>query len=382
MQSKLIYALIYVAGIATSLIVQELLRFAFRRASHRAANTLLGRAVLRRTRSKGCSIVERLESRWGMTLGGISTPWVVIGVGPYKNEHIECYYNPHSQTLPEELQRDYERLATDLRKRKRAGEDVPYNSDVFKLTKFHVSSRTDNMEEPKLILHFAPVTYYEMLATDQRLDVPITQRGVTMTTRERYVISSDLRLGPIAEISSFWSIGLSIVTADGFMLIAERGATAVDRNAFGPAVAEGVSRIKDSTARGAPDNFMAARRGLEEELGIPLQPSELTWLSFGANSVVCEYALIGYVRSPFSLNEITRRRSFGAKDAWETKTLHSVDFNPQAVAEFCGEASRRFTPFGLAAIIFTLMHEFGFRDTEAAFKRVRVRSSQDLPSYL
>jgi hypothetical protein len=381
-ESKLIYCLVYVAGLATSLVVGELLRFAFRRASYRAASTLLGRAVLRRTRSKGYSIVERLDSRWRMTLGGISTPWVVIGIGPYNNTHIECYYHPGGHELPEELRQSYENLAADLQQRKLAGEDVPYNSDIFKLAKFHVSSRTDNLEEPKLILHFAPTTYYEMLATDQRLDIPITSRGVTMTTRERYVMSNDLRSSPVAEIASFWSIGLSIITADGYILIAERGATAVDRDAFGPAVAEGVSRAKDSTALGAPDNFRAACRGMEEELGIPLQSDELTWISFGANSAVCEYALIGCVRSAFSLDEIIRRRSFWAKDAWETRTLHSVDFNPQAVAEFCGDPSRRFTPFGLAAIVFTLMHEFGFRDTELAFKKVRVHSSQDLPSYL
>lgn len=128
-----------------------------------------------------------------MALGGINTPWVVIGVGPYKNEHIECYYHPNSPALPAELQQEYEHLAVELRQRKSTGDDVPYNSDVFKLVRFHVSSRTDNLEEPKLVLHFAPTTYYEMLATDRRLDIPITSRGVTLTTRERYIIANDLR---------------------------------------------------------------------------------------------------------------------------------------------------------------------------------------------
>jgi hypothetical protein len=159
------------------------------------------------------------------------------------------------------------------------------------------------LEEPKLILHFTPITYYEMLATDQRLDISITWRGATMTTRERYALSNDLRSSPVAEIASFWSIGLSVVTADGFLLISERGLTTVDRNAYGPAAAEGASRAKDSNALGAPNNFNAARRGMEEELGIPIQLEELTWLTFGANSVVCEYGLIGYVRSPFFLDE-------------------------------------------------------------------------------
>ena len=203
-----------------------------------------------------------------------------------------------------------------------------------------------------------------------------------MTTRERYVVDVDLRSAPIAEISTFWSIGLSLITADGFMLIAERGATAVDRHVFGPAVAEGVSRTKDSTALGAPDNVRAARRGVEEELGLPFDENELIWLGFGANAAVCEYALIGCIHSSFSLDEIERRRALTARDAWETHTMHSIEFTPQAVAEFCGKPGRRFTPFALAAISYALIHEFGFRNTEAAFKNVHVRSSQSLPSYI
>jgi hypothetical protein len=91
--------------------------------------------------------------------------------------HIECYYHPGSLQLPEELRQSYEHLTADLRQRRLDGDDVPYNSDVFRLVKFHVSSRTDNLEESKLILHFAPTTYYEMLATDRRLDIPLTRRA-------------------------------------------------------------------------------------------------------------------------------------------------------------------------------------------------------------
>lgn len=59
--SRFSYALVYVAGLASTIVVEEILRFTFRRASHRAANTLLGRAVLRRTKSKRNSIMEKLS---------------------------------------------------------------------------------------------------------------------------------------------------------------------------------------------------------------------------------------------------------------------------------------------------------------------------------
>jgi hypothetical protein len=166
------------------------------------------------------------------------------------------------------------------------------------------------------------------------------------------------------------------------LVIGERGSTAVDPGVFAPAVAEGASRVKDATSTGAPDHLAIARRGMEEELGIPLQSHELTWLTFGANPVVCQYALIGYVNSRFSWDEILRRRSVGVKDAWESRQLHAVEFMPQTVAEFCGHEDRRFTLFGTAAILYTLIHEFGLRDVEAAFEGLRIRSSHDRNEFL
>jgi hypothetical protein len=207
------------------------------------------------------------------------------------------------------------------------------------------------------------------------------QFGVRQTLRRKYAGDADLRIKPIPELANYWNLGLSVVTSDRFLLMSERGATAMDPDVFGPAVAEGVSRPKDSTAPGAPDNLSAARRGMEEELGIPLDPSELTWLSFGASSKDCEYVLIGCVFSRFSLDEVRRRRSVGVKDAWENKELHAVEFDPQAVAEFCSRG-QRFSPYALACIVHTLIYEFGLRDTEAAFVNKHVRSSHDLPGWL
>jgi hypothetical protein len=59
---------------------------------------------------------------------------------------------------------------------------------------------------------------------------------------------------------------------------------------------------------------------MAEELGIEIEPDELTWLSFGANSYLCEYGLIGRVDTGWTAARIDARRSTGAaKDNWETK---------------------------------------------------------------
>jgi hypothetical protein len=290
---------------------------------------------------------------------------------------------PVHPIYPADVEESFRLVCEDIVAREARGDEVPYDSDGWKLTSFHVSSRIGDLEEPRLVLHFAPVRYYRMLATDQRLDVPLTVGGRTYTLRERYAADADLRVSPVPELATHWGVGLSIITADGTLLVSERGNTAVDPYVYFPAVAEGGSRSLDSTAEGAPDHFSIAARGVQEELGVELGEEELTWLSFGANSSLCEYGLIGRVDTSYTLVEIESRRSLGvAKDSWETRKLHPLHFDPDSVARFCSEAGRRFSPFALVCLVHVLVHEFGVSRMESAFSNAKVAVTQHLPRWL
>jgi len=263
---------------------------------------------------------RQLSTRWGTAVGQLWFPWVVASYGPYRPDHIESFCSSVEPIYPPEIEDAYTALHEDVKARADLGEEVPYNSAGYKLVRFHVWARAGSLEEPKLVLHFAPTDFFRMLVTDQRLDVPLTAGGRTYTLRERYAADIDLRIAPVSVLATHWGVGLSVVTADGKLLVSERGNTAVDPHVYFPAVAEGATRPLDLAANGAPDHFNTARRGVLEELGVELRPEELVWLSFGANSYLCEYALIGRVNSPYSFHEIESRRSIGAaKDSWETK---------------------------------------------------------------
>ncbi len=327
--------------------------------------------------------IKRFSTRWGTQVGDVWFPWVVAGFGPYSPQNIESFFDPHEFDYPAEILRIREELETDIRDRKTRGDETPYDSEAFKLVRFHVSDRVTPHEEPRLVLHFRPTTYFTMLATDQRLDVPFTAGGRTQTLRERYATDVDLRVAPVQELATHWGVGLAVVTRDGRLLVSERGNTAVDPNICFPAVAESASRAMDSGPAGAPDQWSIAQRGVREELGIQISPDELAWLSFGANSYLCEYGLIGLVRSSESLDQIERLRSMGAaQDSWETRRLHRVDFNPKAVARFCGDFGRRWSAFGLIAVVHALMAEFGPQQTQAAFEGISVHVVQHLPADL
>lgn len=323
------------------------------------------------------------DTRWGTQIGAVWFPWVVAGYGPYRHELIESFFHSGEPGYPDEVEEAFRTVHEDVRLRSLRGEEVPYDSDDYKLIRFHVSSRTHRDEEPKLVLHFAPTTYYRMLATDQRLDIPHTSGGRTSTLRERYAGDVDLRVAPVPEFATHWGVGLSVITADGRLLISERGNTAVDPHVMFPSVAEGATRAKDGREDGTPDHFSTAARGMIEELGVSLEPAELTWLSFGANSFLCEYGLVGRVDSTFTADQIEQRRAAGAaKDSWETRRLHAVDFVPEDVVEFCSHPERRFSAFAMIAIVHALMSEYGVVKTESAFRTAKVAVSQHLPGWL
>jgi transcriptional regulator with XRE-family HTH domain len=327
--------------------------------------------------------IDSHSTRWGTLIGRLWFPWVVASFGPYRSQHIESYYAPAEPTYPDEVEDAYVALKADVVRRSAVGDEVPYNSDGYKLARFHVSSRIGSTEESKLTLHFAPTDFFRMLVTDQRLDVPLTAAGRTYTLRERYAGDVDLRVAPVPQLATHWGVGLGVVTRDGLLLISERGNTAVDPHVYFPAVAEGATRPMDATSTGAPDHFTTARRGVQEELGVELQPSELTWLSFGANSYLCEYGLIGVINTGHTLRDIESHRSVGAaKDSWETKRLHAMEFSPRAVARFCSEPDRRFSPFALITLVHALLHQFGVAETARAFEDASVSVTQHLPPWL
>jgi hypothetical protein len=311
----------------------------------------------------------------GTQIGSLWFPWVVASHGPYRSESIESFYQPEEPPYPPEIDRELNDLAADIAARAGRGEDVPWDGPGYKLVRFHVLSAGEG-EGSRLELHFAPTTYFRMLVTDQRLDVPLTSGGHTYTLRERYAQHANLRAAPVPELATHWGVGLSVVTVDRQVLISQRGNTAVDPHVYFPAMAEGASRHHDAAANGAPDHDHIAARGMREELGIEIKPDQLTWLSFGANSVLCEYGLIGRVDTDMTAAEIEVRRTTGAaKDAWETRQLHAVPFNPVDVARFLSERSRNFSAFALIAILHTLMHEFGTAAIDAAFAQVDVSVS-------
>jgi hypothetical protein len=103
-----------------------------------------------------------------------------------------AHYSPEEPAYPPEIEEQFRKLREDIGRRAAAGDEVPYDSQNLRLVAFQ-AARGDGVVLPKLVLRFAPTRYFRMLATNQRIDVPLTASGRTYTLRERYAVDVDLR---------------------------------------------------------------------------------------------------------------------------------------------------------------------------------------------
>lgn len=135
-------------------------------------------------------------------------------------------------------------------------------------------------------------------------------------------------------------------------------------------MAEGSSRPVDANDRQIPHPTRTAIRGIAEELEIDVQAEDIHWISFGANTVLCEYGLIGWIRIAESWADLERRRQAGLpKDTWESARLYAVPMTPKALADFVRN-HQPWSPFALVALFHTLLAHFRWEEVNAAWQSI------------
>lgn len=365
------YFATYAAGIATSLLANYIWDW------HKKHGWRRLRKFLLRVKSQK----QPAHEPGYLKIGKTTVPWVVCSYGPYERENIEIFYNPHELKKLPEIQQLYQQLVKDIKRREAKGEPVPFNGLGYQLEKFFVGYRRGEHEEPVLKLYFRPTDYFTMLVTDNRLDEPIIVNNTKTTLRQKYAAHIDLAYSPVPEFATHFGVGLMVVTSDEKIIFSERGPTAVDSFVFFPSVAEGSNRPADALHNGGPDPYRTAVRGIAEELGIEVRPEQVKFLSFGANAVLCEYALCGVVYVDHTSKDILEIRSLGIpKDRWENQQLHFANFSPKDVASFMA-SHKPWSPFGVVCTVHALYDAFGPTALTEAFKNTKIVLSQSLPEW-
>jgi len=301
-------------------------------------------------------------------IGRITARCVVVdGTGgeEFSSEHITCHYDPEPLTLPDDLAAIKDEIAREQDKAREAGQKYHWNGPWYALENY-TRGRTLYEEDLILDLWFRPTDYYSFLATSMSLDRYVTDDyGNRLTVREKYLKETNWD-SVIPFLATSLGISVATITSDELLVIAERSSkVGAWEGHFNASVNEALSRVADRDEKGNPNPCKAAARGATEELNIDLRPSDIRFLTFGFETIHYQWVLLGMARVNFTAAQIQERRTTGAKDKWENKTLHYIPFNVQAVVDFVLNHSP-WTPFGLVCVLHTLIHEFGRSDVERA----------------
>jgi hypothetical protein len=300
-------------------------------------------------------------------VGNRLVKWVVLERAHYSPGHIQCRYHPEPAPLPADFERMLQDYQRDWESRKQQGEtDLPYNSGMYKLLRFQVGHRqlVGSEEVSELRLEFGPTDYFTQIITDLNIAHPI---------RRRYASKAVLAEQPIPEFASVLGVNLTLITSDQLLLVTQRSSRAfLAGGSLHTSVAENLLRPKDASPDGAPDLFAAAARGTLEEIGIALQPEDISFSTFGVDPQLCQYSLIGTLQLQQTGAEIEQLRQKGIpKDKWESHQFYLVPFELEQVATFVMEHWEQWFSIGLAAVVMSLL-DAGYISSEidAAFSRL------------
>lgn len=309
------------------------------------------------------------------TVGRLRNAWLTVGVGPYCPQDIRIRTTPIERDYAPAIDEAFDAYCDEVNAR--AMGHRPVDNTCLRLTGFDVTGRTLEIEDPILRLSCEKTTYFRGQVTNWQLDRPIAIDGERTTQRRKWAAAVNLRRRPVPELANVWGIILAVVSVDDWLLLPLRGNTEVEPNCFGPSVGEEGLWQRDVGPDGAVDPFKLAHDGIRDELGIGLRADQVRWLELGVNTVCCRYALVGAVKLDLTRDQISVAMSSNAKDGWEIGRAFWPRFHPNSVAAFMSEPGRRFSPYGVAAIMRALIDTYGWDECDRAFANANVEIVRD-----
>lgn len=308
-------------------------------------------------RTDNKNLLPPLESRGFFSFGNIETALVVLdgnGTETYSPQNIRTFYDTRSIRFIEEIEHMKEEIVKEQTQNEINGKPLQWNGNIYHLANF-IISRESIDEHMKLGLWFHPTDYYTVLAKNRCLE--------ENAFREKYMLGYDWDI-PLSSLPIPFGVGLSLLTADGYILFAQReGNLGVRPRYFMTSMEEGLSRPLDrSTISEAPDVYRCACRGLFEELGFvensDFSASDILFLGLGLDTEYYMCGLRGVMKSRKTANEIMKNWQIGVKDKMENRRLFAIPFTVEDVCAFVFSHE----PWGggaLMGIYHTLVHEFG-----------------------
>jgi hypothetical protein len=315
-----------------------------------------------------------------LRFGNIVTDYVSLyGTGelPLNFRHLRADFVDEFVRLPKDLDRLRIAKRKELQEKARLQKSNLWNGERFALISYY-PTRYGITEEPGISFTFKLTDYAAFLGITLRLDdsgLIQDNAGNLTTIREKYFPNFDVEQ-PNQYVTHSFGLNLSVITKDNKMLFCQRNAfVAHKKRIYTVPMNEGMQYPQDIDDFGKPSFLKTVYRGLIEELGVNLNDLgyskyTLDMLNFGMLASDNEYSLLGRVKLPLITEEVEEMYYFSAKDrGLETQNeLYAVDYDPYSIIEFVS-AHGPWSGRGLAVVYYSMVREWGYRETKFALSR-------------
>lgn len=310
------------------------------------------------------------------TFGRMETSVVVIecdiedGLIP---ENIHCSFDPYELDFPVEIKRIIKNIEKRELSKNIHGVTDWWNGETYSLSHY---SRSRNLPDEAIVLNlvFKKSDWFTHLATSWSLDTESVfseKEGKKVTLRERYFTDYDWsnpNIQPHPYFSNAVGVAVCLITDDNYLIFVKRSEDVVASLGFNIAINETIQwKFDKATTGNEPDLYRATIRGCREELGFDLDISEIKFSALAVETTNSLWAMLGYAKTKFNLDEVLNFRRTNAKDKFEALNLYKVDNKINSILEFVHN-HQPWLQGALPCIYFYLVAEYGKNKVDDAIR--------------
>ena len=281
----------------------------------------------------------------------------VIRFGGEQGLRLEATYNNRQPALDKTLSDLRKEVDTEAKRRAWS------NQKGYAL--LAIDPRPHDIEDqPYLRVELGPTDYFTFQATNRKLNQRLGRQG--QLVRDQYLAKGEWST-PSQPFANCLSVNVIVVSRDGQLLV-QRRANDPDRigmyaGYYCAAFGETLSRDKDPITGLGNNLFSAcAVRALDEEVGLTVLPTRVTFLSLQVTEEFAQWGLIAMARTSQTFNEINSNAEVpSTTHKWEWEKLFPVPFDPDHTAPAMNKLSRgtvNWVPGSHAAVALALIHDF------------------------
>ena len=288
----------------------------------------------------------------------------LYGNGLVRIETIELLCDPSTRPLPADARKLIDAEIEELTQ-ENAHANRPFNdTPLTRLLSW--SPPVDG--SGALRLHAEPVGHRRYAAVVRLL----RDDSTTGALRRRWDVQPRVLDNPL--VCGCLGVEIAVIISDGQLVLAHRGDLASDyRDQIVVTIGRGINPTLDACAAspGRLDPCLTVTRGAKDELGIDIDGRRTRFLALGLETTRMDPDLLGYIEVDQSFADIEAAyMAARARDRWESRTLSSVGFTPDAVADLLS-SGQDLTPPTAMSLVFALSDRFGERACERAMTRRR-----------